>query len=786
MRIKILLIALFLFEVSFTYSQTIFSSSNLSAIKVSTLSDQDIQKVKLEMTKRNLSFSEVENMAMAKGMSATEIGVLKQRLQQIGEQNTSSIGISPATTASYVPADTIIVTTPIHVVLSDSTIFGSDLFSNPALSFEPNMNLATPANYILGPMDELQIVISGVQQYSEKVRINKEGVVTLTNIGQLHLAGQTFSAAELLIRKLAGKIYSTLQSGGSEMSISLTNIRTINVTIIGAQTPGNYSLSSLSTVFNALHISGGPNNNGSYRKIELIRNNKVIRVIDIYKFLMTGDQTDNINLQDNDVVSIPVYQKRIQIKGKVKRTGIFELKDSETFNDLLKYSSGFNESAFKSSVKLVQNTEKEFKIIDLYQKEYSSYIPKSGDIFTVSEILNRFENRVTIRGAVFRPDVYALKDGMTIKDLIASADGLTEDAYWDHALLKREGEDRMGQVIGIDLNLVMNGNLAANLILKKEDELMISSKFDFLEKFTVNINGEIQKAGQYNYIPNLSLYDLIVQAGGFKESASKKIEIARMIKSDTVSTNSVASSEIINVELSGNIRDQAKNFILQPNDIIQVRKKPTYEKNLPVFISGEIIYPGEYILSRKDERIIDIIERAGGFNSQANSNGVKVIRILDNIQTVGKEEMDVTIPIDYERIKRNPRSRKNIRMQAGDKIIIAKKSNVVKVVGQVALNSEIPIRSTRGVRFYINSVGGVTDSANTKKIYVVYANRSAKRTRNYVFFKDYPKVERGSQIVVPKKSAKTDRMGTSEIVAVAGILSSMTGMTLLIYRLFKP
>jgi protein involved in polysaccharide export with SLBB domain len=788
MRIRRLLIILFLLGTSLSFSQTnldVFNLSNLSSVKVSSLTDKDIEKVKTEMQKRNISLFDLEKMALAKGMSPTEFAVLKQRIQQGSIQNNiqtssnSSQEVNMAETANVVEANN-----PKPATLTDSTIFGSEIFSNPSLSFEPNLNLATPANYILGPRDELQIVIYGTQQYSERVQINKEGRVTLSNIGQLHLAGQTFSAAEMLIRKSASKIYNTLRSGESELSITLTNIRTINVTIIGAKAPGNYSLSSLSTVFNALHVAGGPNDNGSYRKIELVRGNKIIRVIDIYKFLVTGDQTDNVNLQDNDVIHIPVYEKRVQITGKIKRPGIFELKGKETFNDLLKYCSGFTESAFKSSVKLFQKTEKEFKVMDLPQQQYISYIPKSGDVFKVSGILNRYENRVTVKGAVYRPDVYALKDSMTIKDLIKSADGLTEDAYWDHALLIREKEDRIKEVVGVDLNAVMN-TPAANLLLKREDELIISSKFDLLEKFIVTINGEVRDPGEYSYIEELTLYDLIIRAGGFKESASKRIEIARMVKSDSIIEGATTSSEIIRLEFSGDIRDQAKNLRLQPYDIVEVRKMPTYEKTVPVYVSGEAVYPGEYILSRKDERILDVIERAGGLDAEANPDGIKVIRRLDNIQTEKKEQVEVIIPIDYVYIKRHPKSRNNIRVREKDKIVISKKSGVVKVIGQVSLNSEIPVKGRKGVRYYISAVGGFLDSANTKRVYVVYANGMAKRTKNYVLFKVYPKVERGAQIVVPKKPVG-ERRDIREVLATSSILTSIAGMTILIIKTLAP
>ncbi|MDZ4330556.1 MAG: SLBB domain-containing protein, partial [Flavobacterium sp.] len=341
----------------------------------------------------------------------------------------------------------------------NALIFGSELFDNPTLNFEPNLKLATPVNYVLGPGDELQISVYGIQEFNASVPVTMEGKVNIQYVGQIPVSGMTIEAATQKIKGAIARVYSTVASGQSQVGVSLSRIRTIRVTIIGSRQPGNYSISSLATVYNALFLGGGPGKNGSYRNIELLRDNKVYRNIDIYRFLVNGNQSDNVGLKDNDVIRIPAYNQRVTVEGQVKRPGIFEMKKGETFSDLLSFASGFNESAYTASVNVLQKTDKEFKVIDINSSDFTTYKPLSGDVFRISKILNRFENRIKIEGAVFRPDTYSFYEGMRISDLITKADGLKEDAYSNRARIIRLQSDLTTEIVNVNLTKALAGDL---------------------------------------------------------------------------------------------------------------------------------------------------------------------------------------------------------------------------------------------------------------------------------------------------------------------------------------
>lgn len=765
---------IFILFFSNTYSQNKISLSpkDISTINVQKLTDEDIKNISLEMDKRKLSIQDLETLALSNGMSPSDFNSLKLKIESLKPTNTQS---NTNTTAKI---ENEVISFDDNSFVKPSEVFGSELFRNPSLSFEPNSTNATPSGYILGPGDELQVVIYGMQEYSANPVVSKEGTINLPIIGEIFVNGLSIEAAKIKIKKTSSNAFRTLASNQSNLSISLTKIRTIRVTILGSKKPGNYSVSSLSTVFNALHIAGGPNEDGSYRNIELIRNNKILKKIDIYKFIMNGDQSDNINLLENDVIRIPVYENRVKLEGSVKREGVFELLANESFNDLLRYCSGFDESAYKSSVKLIQNTDKELKIIDLNSTDYDNYKPKSGDYIKVSSILGRFENKVTIKGAVFRPDDYALTEGMTVKNLIEKADGLTEDAYKNRALLIREKDDLIKEMV----NLNLNSNL--DIKLKKNDELIITSLFELKNQQTLTITGQIKKPGDYPYIEKITLYDLILLAGGFTDAASKFVEISTLISKDELSKDNSAKSIIKTLEIDTLLLDNTKNVILSPNDYVQIRKKPIYELQEFVIINGEVEYPGSYVVADRKERILDLINRAGGLKIDANENGIYVKRIIEKVVNDTIIKTEVIIPVEYKLIRKKISSKKNFRLQKGDEIFVSRMFYNVKIFGKVQLNSEIPYSARKNLKYYLNSVGGLTDDADKKRVYVIYPNGIAARTKTILGIHNYPKIEPGTQIVVPQKQAdKQTKMSTAELSAIVGIFGSLIGMTVAIIRL---
>jgi protein involved in polysaccharide export with SLBB domain len=802
--ITVFLLLFVLLQSGTILAQDLFKGSDLSTLKVDYLSDTDIAKIKTQLQTNKTTIEQVEPMALAKGMSATEFAKLKVRL---GAQPTPA-GVSKKENLEEDQEETgrkqdKIVNKKTKDTLN-SLVFGSELFDTPTLNFEPSSKLATPVNYILGPGDELQISVYGVQEFNASVPVTVEGKVNIQYVGQISVSGMTIEAATQKIQGAMGRVYSTVRSGQSQVGVSLTRIRTIKVTLIGSKQPGNYSVSSLSTVYNALFLGGGPGKNGSYRNIELLRNNKVYKKIDIYQFLVNGNQSDNVGLKDNDVIRIPAYTQRVTVEGQVKRPGIFEMKTGETFNDLLSFASGFNEFAYTASVNILQKTNKEFKVKDIKESEYGSYRPLAGDVFRVSKILNRFENRIKIEGAVFRPDTYSFYEGMRISDLIAQAEGLKEDAYADRATIVRLKPDLTTEVTNVSLSKVLAGDSQADIALQREDIVTVYSILDFREEYKITIDGEIKKPGIYEYQDNLTLNDLLVQAGGLTGSASKRVEVARMIKSDEIDDDNPNRVQLFNLEIAADNNEQIKNFALEPFDVVNVRKMSVYEKPEMVIINGAVNYPGKYVLANKKEKIYDIVQRAGGLTAVANLDGVKIkrpiqakqIEELENVNiNLGKKDSIqnkltkklkedlkyATIPVEWRKIVKNPGDNTNVTLFPGDEIEVSVYNESVKVTGNVLLTSEIPYNRGKGFNYYLDAVGGTDAKGWKKKAYIIYPNGKAAVSSTFFFIRSYPKVLPGSQIVVPEKP-ETKKMSTGEWVSIGSVITSIA---LLIVTAFK-
>jgi protein involved in polysaccharide export with SLBB domain len=806
--VAFLFILFSLLQSSTIIGQDLLKSTDLSTLKVDYLSDSDISKIKTQLQSNNLTIDQAEPMAMSKGMSAAEFSKLKERLAMQAAKgdevkkeiiNDGELEVDKR----FGRKQEEIVNTKIKESLN-SLIFGSQLFDSPTLNFEPNLKLATPLNYILGPGDELQISVYGVQEYNASIPVSVEGKVSIQYVGEISVSGISIEAATQKIKGAMSKVYSTIGSGQSKLAVSLSRIRTIRVTIIGSKQPGNYSISSLATVYNALFLGGGPGKNESYRNIELIRNNKVYTKVDLYKFLVNGDQSENVGLKDNDVIRIPAYSQRVTIEGQVKRPGIFEMKLGESFSDLLSFASGFTEFAYTASVNVLQKTAKEFKVQDITSSEFKSYKPVSGDVFRVTKILNRFENRIRIDGAVFRPNTYSFYEGMRISDLIAKAEGLKEDAYSKRARIIRVKSDLTTEIVNVDLEQALKRDGQADIALNREDVVTVYSILDFVEEYKITIDGEIKKPGIYDYYQGLTLNDLLVQAGGLTGSASKRVEVARMIMSEEIDDANPKKAELFNIEITPDNNEQSKSFSLFPFDVINIRKMAVYEKPEMVTISGAVNYAGKYVLASKKAKVYDIVKRAGGLTSVANIEGVKIKRPIqakqieaveninlnlgkkDSIQNKLKKKLRedlkyAIIPVDWESIVKDQDSNTNVTLFPGDEIEVAAFNEGVKVTGNVLLTSEIPYEKGRGFRYYLDAVGGADAKGWKKKAYIIYPNGKADVASSFLFFTNYPKVTPGSQIIVPEKP-EVKKMSTGEFVSIAGVLASLAGVIIAILR----
>lgn len=791
-------------------AQDLMKSKDLSTVKVDYLSDDDLAKIRDQLKSNNATIDSAEPIALSKGMSQSEFNKLRVKLADYERKNSNNSKDKNSDNKLATEKDSDSGRKQEKITnnkVKDSTnalIFGSELFDNPTLNFEPDLKLATPMNYVLGPGDELQISVYGVQEYNASIPVSVEGKITIDYVGQIAISGMSIEAATQKIKAAIARVYSTVRSGQSQVSVSLSQIRTIKVTIIGGKQPGNYSISSLATVYNALHLAGGPGKNGSYRNIELIRNNKVYKNVDIYRFLVMGDQSDNVSLKDNDVIRIPAYSQRVTVEGEVKRPGIFEIKKGETFSDLLNFASGFNEFAYTASVNVVQKTGKEFKVHDINESDFNNYVPQSGDVFKVTKILNRFANRIKIEGAVFRPDYYSYSEGMRISDLITRAEGLKEDAYSKRARIIRLKTDLSTEIVNVDLVAALSGDLNADIELKREDIVTVYSILDFREEYKVTIDGEVKNPGEYEYFENLTLNDLVVQVGGLTGSASKRVEIARMVKSDIIDDADPKRVELVELEITADNNEQVKNFVLKPFDVINIRKMAVYEKPQMVVVSGAVSYPGKYVLANKKETVYNVVMRAGGLTSIANLDGMKIKRPIKQEQIDQLESIDLnltkndtlkdkltkklkedlkyaTIPVNWEKIVKDKNHYSNVTLFPGDEIEVAVYNEGVKVTGNVLLTSEIPYRSGKGFRYYLDAVGGVDNKGWKRKAYIIYPNGKADVTSSFLFFKSYPKVEPDSQIVVPEKPERK-KMTAGEWVGIGSVVSSLA---LLIVTAFK-
>jgi protein involved in polysaccharide export with SLBB domain len=803
----ILGIILMFFGTLKSQAQDILKGKDLSQLKVDLLSDAEIAKLKGQLNSSGMSVDMAEQIAISKGLPAAEAAKLKQRISSSSEKSIDATfqEVSAGSKANNASETLDVYSGKAEKPLINPLIFGSELYTSVAPSFEPNLKAPTPLNYLLGPDDQLLISVYGVQEYNGTATVSTEGIVTIPSVGQVRVAGLSIEAATQKLKTvMSNGPYGYLKSGGAKLSVSLAKIRSIRVTIIGANRPGNFNVSSLSTVFNALFVAGGPSIHGSFREIELIRNNKLERIIDLYRFLTSGDQSDNIGLRDNDVIRIPTYKKRVELQGEVKRPGIYEVLPNETFSKILSYASGFTESAYKASVKVYQFTDKEKKLNDLALDKYPNYQPNSGDAFVVSKILNRYNNRVSIKGAIFRPNDYELTNGMRLADLIKKSDGLREDAFTGRGQILRLQEDLTRSMLSFDLRKVLSGDDQHNFILQQNDEVIISSIFDLKDGGYISIQGEVRKPGQFAYIEKLTLKDLIIQAGGFTDAANNIVEIARFIKRDSLAFNDNRASEIIRLEFNEkDLSTNASNMHLLPFDLVTVRRKAGYILPSSVSISGQIQFPGPYVLSNESERLTDIINRSGGLLLNAYPEGAYINRIktsLDKeknseaLKTLSKNTQDssvntvqniledkIKIPLSLDQKLTIKGSEKDILMRAGDEIVIPKFDEQVKVSGEVLLPTQVPFDRKKRFKTYLSEAGGFTINAIPKRTFVVYANGRAATISSFLFFRSYPTVLPGSEIVVPKKRERKPAT-TAEIVGISTSVISLFGLMIALLK----
>lgn len=659
----------------------------------------------------------------------------------------------------------------------DKKIFGASLFQNDKLSFEPNMRIATPKNYSLGPDDELDIHIFGDVLDNFKVTVSPEGTVKILNLSPIYVNGLSIDAASERIISRLRQLYQGLNKPGSGSSaqVTLAGVRSIKVTLTGeVNFPGSYTVSSLATAFNALYLAGGPNRNGSFRTIRVIRNNKVIRTLDLYDFLLRADQKDNIHLNDQDIIRVGDYENRVELIGEVKRPYIYEMVKGESFKDLLRYAGGFTEKAYTYTINVRRNTSREIKLLNISQEEVDSFLPNNGDVYTVGTIIERYENRVEVQGAVFRPGNYAIEAGLsTVKELIKKSEGLREDAFLNRATLTRRKENYDPEVLPIDLGKILRGE-QADIPLQREDVLQVFSIGNLREKRFVNIVGEVNAPGEFEYKEGMKVADLILQAKGLKESASyANLELARRIITHGNAEPQAAKIEIISFTIDGSLKisNEGNQLSLQPFDIVSIRKSPNYEEQRSVKILGMVNFPGSYAIQNNQQRISDLIQRAGGLRTEGYLEGGKLIR---GTMTVG---------VNLKEVLSNPASQENLQLMAGDELTIPRLLQTVKLTGAVQNPLAVSYKEDFSLKEYIAEAGGYTVNANRKKMYVTYANGVSNQIRKFFIFKKNPRIEPGSEIVIPA-FPENRKKGLTPAEAI-GLTSSLVSVSIAIITLIN-
>jgi protein involved in polysaccharide export with SLBB domain len=816
----------------------LLAGKDLSTIKVDALTDAELAQIQAQLKQSGVSIEMVESQAIAKGMSPAEFAKLKARLANVkgGAKSTSPLTKKTVKKTTDNAQDSTEQETFIESKINP-LIYGSELFAN-SQGFKNNENVATPLNYEVGTNDVLKLVVYGVQEYSADLDVSKEGTVLIENVGRIKVAGLTIEAATTRIKQQMGNTaYPSLRSGESKMALTVGDTRTIQVTIIGAQRSGNYNVSSLSNVLSALTMAGGPSEIGSYRAIELIRDNKVLKTFDLYAFMQNGDQSQNMGLKDRDVIKVPPYKGRIEIKGQVKRPGIFELNATESFKQFLQYAGGFDDTAYTAWVKVIQKNDKEKAVKDLAQNQFTSYQPQGGDIIQVSKILDRFQNRVKLTGAVFRPDVYELTEGMRISDLVQRADGLREDAFIGRAQLIRLKPNLLKELVTINLSKALQKDPNQNILLQREDELYINSIVDLRDSLTVDLLGEVRSQGRFNYVDSMTVKDLILMAGGFNYAANKQIEVARLIQyGERVTDNQVAT--ILKTEVNGDLSFNAGqvNFVLQPMDVVTITKKVGFTNPEVVSISGQVQNVGKYTLSTRVERVSDIVKRAGGLIGEAYGEGAYIKRSRYNIDTLKSDESKTSIEeaynrkfkaqqeaekqnintllngsdnkgqnnmadvnvkkknlkdtldllfkelnedtyqiaIDINKIMEKPGSELDLVLRDKDEIMIPKTDNRVKISGGVLRPTNIVYRDGLTIGECISAAGGISEYAKRGRAYVVYANGKSSRTKHFGLFRLNPTIKPGSEIVLPETNEKKEKTITT-FIQFTTVLAQIAG-----------
>ncbi|WP_279150970.1 SLBB domain-containing protein [Muribaculum intestinale] len=783
------------------------------------MTDQQVIDYIKQQTAAGKSNQQIGKELMAKGVTREQAQRIKEKFesQQNSETSPTTQSISQAKAERRHNVNNDIASESMIDIgrevdegqdgqVSARQIYGHKVFNSRALTFEPSENIATPQNYRLGPGDEVIIDIWGTSEDHLRQTISPEGSIMISQIGPVYLNGMTINDANKHIKNAFSKKYAGMEDAETDIQVTLGQVRTIQVDILGeVATPGTFRMSPFASVFHALYRAGGINDIGSLRNIQVLRNGKKVAGVDIYEYLFDGKTNGNIRLQEGDVIIVPPYDQLVSIDGNVKRPMYYEIKPDETIKSLLEYSGGFTGDAYEGMVRLARQSGTENELYNIERGEFASYRLQDGDIITVGTILDRYANRVELKGAVYRPGMFAIgKDINTVSDLVKKADGVTDDAYTDRVLLYREGPDLELQIMALDLKDILEGR-AKDVTLKRNDVLVISSIHELEERGALSIDGQVARPGSYPFAANTTLEDLIFQAGGLLEGASTaRVDISRRIVDPTSTQQTQQISEIYTVSIENGLAlNSGKGFKLMPYDHVEVRKSPGYNAQESVSVRGEVLFDGSYVLQKRNERLTDIIKRAGGILDEAYIKGAYLTRRLSEDELASRREVlrlamansgpgmgdsialskinvspTYNVGINLEKAIQNPGSHYDVVLQPGDALFIPEQQSTVKIAGDVMFPNTVVYEPGKKLSYYIDQAGGYGQRARKNKAFIVYLNGTVAKAKRGT------PIEPGCQIIVPSKP-DTSNTDWTKILTLATSFSSVAALGATITNIFK-
>ena len=754
------------------------------------MSSADIKK---ELSALGLSTADLAKLQSQYGEELEDIGLADTRSHELNDEYAD-----PDDTTAVSKGRMLKVKTPEDT----SKIFGHNIFSSKRLTFEPNENMATPEDYKLGPGDQVIIDIWGASEASTKQTVSPEGSIIIPHVGQVQLGGLTIKAATQKIRKAVSARYSGIEGSNpaSDISVTLGKIRTIQVSILGeVKAPGTYRLSSLTSLFNAIYRAGGVTELGTLRAVKVVRSGETVATVDIYNYLFNGDRGCDIPLKEGDAVIVPPYISLVTVDGSAKRPMMYELVEGETAGRLLEYAGGFAGDAYKSEVSVLRSNGREHEIFTVASDSFDTFTMADGDTLRVGQVIDRTANQVELQGAVYRPGFYEVGGSIaTVRQLINHAEGLREDAYMDRAIIYRELPDLTKEVIPLDLKGIMDGT-ADDVILRRNDVISISAVNEMREEQTVTIMGSVRLPATYAYSENTSVEDLIYMAGGLLDGASTiKVDIARRVNDPESDATSDVLTQSFTVDVKNGLLINPKPFILKPFDVVSVRNNPVYNVQKMVTIEGEIAFEGDYAVLNTDDRISDLIERAGGLTPRAHIEGARLLRKLTDDEKDGIDaslkmirrgglldtlavadtlmESYYSVGVQLDKAMKHKGSDYDIVLKDGDRIQIPEYTGTVKIQGEVMYPNTVSYVSGKPLSYYISQAGGFSTNARRRNVYVVNANGTVSRLAGST-----SKIEPGSEIFVPARPDR-DGMSLTEILSLSTSTASLATMILAIIR----